>query len=111
MEQDVAPSGQTAYWYNIVQWLAFQIRSNMTVGLRYEWFDDIDGAAVTPTHGSGVYHDVTLGLNYKPEESVVIRPEVRWDWFDGDPGVGPGPFGNGTRRNQFMAAVDAVVTF
>jgi hypothetical protein len=79
--------------------------------LRSEWFDDINGAAVMPTPGPGVYHDITLGLNYKPRERLIIRPEIRWDWYEADTGVGPGPFGNGTRRSQFMAAVDAIVTF
>jgi hypothetical protein len=111
MYQQAAAGGQTAYWYNVVQWLAYQINPCWTVGLRYEWFDDIDGAAVMPTPGPGVYHDITLGLNYKPNERVIIRPEMRWDWFDGDTGVGPGPFGNGTKRSQFMTAVDVIVTY
>jgi hypothetical protein len=111
IEQEALSSGQTAYWYNIAQWLAYQINSSWTAGLRYEWFDDIDGAAVTPTPGPGVYHDLTLGLNYSPHDQVIVRPEVRWDWFDADAGVGAGPFANDTRRSQFMVAVDTIVKF
>ncbi|QDS91586.1 hypothetical protein FF011L_03160 [Roseimaritima multifibrata] len=110
-EQHAAADGGMAYWYNVVQWLAYQIDDHWAMGVRYEWFDDIDGAAVSPTPGPGVYHDITLGLNYKPNKSVIVRPEIRWDWFDSDTGVGPGPFANGTKRNQFMAAVDMTLSF
>ncbi|MDH3718845.1 MAG: porin [Planctomycetota bacterium] len=110
-QQDALAGGGTAYWYNIVQYVAYQINPCWTAGIRFEWFDDIDGFIVDPTPGPGVFYDLTLGLNYKPNDNVILRPEVRWDWFDADPGVGPGPFGDGTERSQFMAAVDVIFTF
>jgi hypothetical protein len=110
-EQQAAPGGGTAYWYNVAQWLSYEINPRWTAGMRYEWFDDIDGVAVRPTPGPGVYQDISLGVNYQPNGHLLVRPEVRWDWFDADAGVPPGPFGNGTRRSQFMAAVDVIATF
>ena len=108
---NVLPGSGTASWYNVHQELSHQFSDCWAAGLRFEWFDDVDGFIVNPTPGPGVYHDLTLGLNYTPNRNLVVRPEVRWDWFDADAGVGSGPFGNGSDRNQFMAAVDAIVTF
>ena len=110
-EQDAIAGGGTAYWYNVVQYLAYQINPCWTVGVRYEWFDDLDGFIVDPTPGPGVFQDLTFGLNYTPNDWLIVRPEVRWDWFDARSGVGPGPFKDGTERNQFMAAIDAIITF
>ena len=59
----------------------------------------------------GSYYATTLGLNWFPLPNTTVRPEVRWDWFDADAGVGPGPFKNGTERSQFMAAVDLIFSF
>lgn len=110
-QQNVLPGDATAYWYNVVQKVAYELNERWTSGLRFEWFDDVDGFAVAPTPGPGAYYGLTLGLNYSRSSNLSIRPEIRWDWFDADAGVGPGPFGDGTERSQFMAAVDAIVTF
>ena len=110
-QQDVLPGGGTAYWYNVHQELSQELSDRWTAGVRFEWFDDVDGYIVNPTPGPGVYYDLTLGLNYTPNRNLIVRPEIRWDWFDADAGVGPGPFGNGSDRHQFMAAVDAIITF
>jgi hypothetical protein len=110
-QQNVLPGGETARWYNVVQELAYEINHCWSAGLRFEWFDDVNGFAVSPTPGPGVFYDLTLGLNYRPCDRLIVRPEVRWDWFDADTGVGPGPFGNGTERSQFMAAMDVIFSF
>ncbi len=110
-QQNVLPGDATAFWYNVHQELSHQLSDCWTAGIRLEWFDDVDGFIVNPAPGPGVYYDLTLGLNYTPNSNLIVRPEVRWDWFDADTGVGPGPYGNGNDRNQFMAAVDAIVTF
>ncbi len=110
-QENVLPGGGTASWYNVHQELSYQLSDQLTAALRFEWFDDADGFVVNPTPGPGEYYDLTLGLNYKPNSNLIVRPEIRWDWFDADAGVGPGPFGNGSDRNQFMAAVDVIVTF
>jgi hypothetical protein len=40
------------------------------------------------TPGPGVFYDLTPGLNYTPGIKLIIRPEIRRDWFDSDTGVG-----------------------
>ena len=42
----------------------------------------------------------------------VVRPEVRWDMYDGPPNpFGQLPFGNFDRSSQFTFACDLIVTF
>jgi hypothetical protein len=44
----------------------------------------------------------------------VVRPEVRWDWYDGlASGVNgrPLPFNDGTEDSQFTAAFDVIFTY
>jgi hypothetical protein len=108
--------GPDADWYGVVQYLDFEINSCWEAGLRFEWFDDIDGARVSPnpltgTLGRGVWQELTLGLNYRHNANLLVRPEIRWDWFTADAGVPAGPFADGTRRDQFTAAVDLIIQF
>jgi hypothetical protein len=61
---------------------------------------------------TGPFQDVSLGLNYRPHPNVVLRPEVRWDWYDGLPnGAQQLPFDNYTRKDQFTFAIDLITTF
>lgn len=110
-QENVLPGDATAFWYNVHQELSHQLSDRWTAGIRFEWFDDVDGFIISPTPGPGVFYDLTLGLNYAAHPSLVVRPELRWDWFEADAGVGPGPFGDGRDSTQFMAAVDAIITF
>lgn len=105
-QQNVLPGNATAYWYNVHQELSYKLSDCWTAGLRFEWFDDVDGFIVSPTPSPGVGYDLTFGVNCRPNSNLVVRPEIRWDWFDADAGVGPGPYADGTKRNQFMAAID-----
>lgn len=58
------------------QELSQQLSDCGTLGLRFEWFDDVDGFIVNPTPGPGVYYDLTLGLNYKLNSNLIVRPEI-----------------------------------
>jgi hypothetical protein len=45
-------------------------------------------------------------MNYCPTDRITFRPEVRYDWF-----VGTGtalPFNDGTKDEQFTAAMDVI---
>jgi hypothetical protein len=110
-EEGLASGGGPGRWYNVVQIISRELNDCWAAGVRFEWLDDIDGAIVTQAPGPGVWCDAALGLNYLPNTNITVRPEIRWDWFDADTGVGPGHFGNGTERSQFMAAMDVIFSF
>ena len=46
-------------------------------------------------------------MNWMPGTNLMVRPELRWDWFDG---VG-NPYAEGQRNDQFTAAFDAILLF
>ena len=96
-------------WFGFGNYLAHQLTDNLVAGSRYEYFNDLDGSRVSSLEGA--YHALTLGLNYSPHAKVTIRPEVRHDWFDADGQQPSGPYDNGNKRSQFVAAVDVVITF
>ena len=115
-EQNVATGGGTAYWYGFSHYLAYQVHEKLVAGLRYGMFHDVDGIRVSPRAGfpanaPGMYHGVTVGLNYLPSPNIIVRPEVRWNWFDADGQLPPGPFENGSSRSQFLASVDLTLSF
>ena len=70
----------------INQYFLYTINDQWAAGLRAEWWkgDSLTGYAphggVLPATGSHSYYDVTVGLNYKPTQNLIIRPEYRYDW-------------------------------
>lgn len=109
--ENSAPGGGDANWYSIEQQIAYELNEKIVVGVRYEWFDDINGARVSPTPGPGVYHLFDVGGTYRMSERVWFRPELRWDWFEAEAGAVAGPFGNGAERSQFIASFSMFVFF
>ena len=115
-----------AEWYGINQYLIYQINCCWSAGLRTEWFRDDDGSRVAPAgdfgeNGTGDnanvasaggfegnFFEVSLGLNYKPSANLRIRPEVRYDVFDGRGANGVLPYDAGTDDDQFLAAFDVI---
>jgi hypothetical protein len=67
---DTAAAGQAdGEAYGINQYLFYTIDDTYSAGVRVEWWNNngVDEFATT------------LGLNIKPMDNVVVRPEVRWD--------------------------------
>ena len=122
----VVNPGQNANWYGTEQLLTLQLNQKWSTGLRYEYVRDEAGSRVAGIGNvmltdrgwnglpgcAGSYQDVSLGLNYRPHPNFVFRPEVRWDFYNGDPNPsGQLPYGNHTRSSQFTTAMDLIVTF
>ena len=85
------------YGYN--QYLIYTLSDCLAIGGRFEWWQ-------VQADSAGYYGDnanlgnlpagfdvnaeefdiyaLTLGLNYRPHANVVVRPEIRWDWVDGN---------------------------
>lgn len=108
-------TGQSAEWYGIDQYLYYDLTSTLRLGGRIEWFRDDDGARLglsrPPNPNKGPYvgsmYSLSLGVNWTPRTNLILRPEVRWDWFDGA-GL---PFDDGNADDQFLVGMDAIWRF
>jgi hypothetical protein len=120
------PPGSDDTWYGMDHWLVYQINPCWSAGMRFEWVRDEHGARVfgigdilgpgkgwvAPPGFAGNFTDLTFGLNYRPHPNFVLRPEIRWDWYQGTRNAADQlPFDAGTKSHQFTAAMDLIVTF
>ena len=102
-------------WYGINQYLFYTINDCWKAGARFEWFRDDDGTRVAgvragnPAGGGyvGDFYEISAGLNWTPRTNLTVRPEARWDWFEGT-GL---PYDEQTQDHQFTAGLDAVLVF
>lgn len=90
-------------YYGLANWFLYSFTAKTTGVWRSEIFWDPYGAA---TGVADVYHEMTLGLIYKPKEWLWFRPEARYDW-----GQYAKAFANGTRNSQFTMAFDIILLF
>ncbi|TRX03056.1 porin [Candidatus Methylobacter oryzae] len=128
-----------AEWYGVNSHLTYDIKDNLTAGVRAEWFRDQNGFRVcspgrvgAATNGAGSsfaaagnftstcnagngasYYGITVGVNWKPLKWLNIRPNVRYDWVDGTNAATGGqyrPFGN-NKQDQFLFSTDFGINF
>jgi hypothetical protein len=121
-------TGLSADWYGVNQYLFYKLSCTWDLGVRLEWFRDDDGlrvggiggrnngSPIVPFGFAGDFYNITLGANWRPTANLAIRPEVRWDWFDGISFFGPSPLGDGGFRGapdnqQVTAAFDLIYHF
>jgi hypothetical protein len=121
--------GDNDAWYGFEQLFTYNLNPKWSLGFRYEWIQDNEGSRIAGIGNvlgtnrgwagkpgyAGSFSDLSLGLNYRPHPNFVLRPEIRWDWFNGptnpnDP-VYPLPFGDGAHSSQFTTGLDLIVTF
>ncbi len=108
-------NGNSAEWYGIDQYLFYTLSSKLRAGTRMEWFRDDDGVRIGLNRPSnpnkppyvGNLYSLSSGLNYSPVSSMMIRPEVRYDWFDGT----GNPFNDNVSSSQIVAGLDVILTF
>lgn len=110
----------SAEWYGINQYVYYTINECWRAGGRFEWFRDDDGARVgairpgnqnAPFGLAGDFYEMTAGLNWTPTSNLIVRPEVRYDWFEGESLTGLLPYNAGTDSYQFTYAVDMIWQF
>lgn len=107
-----------ARWYGINQYFFYKLSRATELGLRVEWFRDEDNARVLavpfdPVVDGGNYVGLTFGVNWKPSECVVLRPEIRWDWSDVEaPTLNNfGMFDDFQKNDQFTLGLDLITKF
>jgi hypothetical protein len=108
---DVEIPGQVNnQWYGLSNYLFYKINDVLSYGGRFEVFQDPQGARVG-NGALGNYYELTAGFNYKPHSNITIRPELRYDWFDGFAGNTTSPFDGGTKDTQVSLGTDFIFTY
>jgi len=115
-EGSVAFGIENAEAYGVTQYLTHQIDKQLAAGARLEVYRDDDGFVASGCRSGnpaspGVYTNLSLGLQIRPRQCLLIRPEIRWDWQDRDDSASQPAFDNGTSTHQFLFALDAVMRF
>lgn len=91
---DVFDDGGTTYHtVGINQYLLYSINDCLGAGLRAEWWK-VNGTDVGAA---------TIGLNYRPSQNLVIRPEVRWQSAEDDGVI--------ESDGDTIFGIDAILTF
>ena len=112
-----APDGGQADWYGIDQYLYYTLNDCWKAAVRFEWFRDEEGTRVglnrpsnpnTPPF-AGSFYSLSFGVNWTPTENLIVRPEVRVDWYDGNPATQP--FDDGLDDSQVLVGFDAILRF
>ncbi len=99
-------------WYGVNQYFQYELNDCWAAGMRVEWFHDDDGARIPSNYGRrGDYWELTWGLNWRPHANLVLRPEIRYDWFDGWYAAGDLPFNSGAASHQFSGGFDLILTY
>jgi len=74
---DGIADGGAAHWYGFGIQPKYDFNSKFSVGGRYEWFSDLDGARTGTTQ---VVNNVSLAPTINLTESLMFRVEYRYDW-------------------------------
>jgi hypothetical protein len=130
-QENVFNSGQRGEWYGVNQYLFYKKNCCWTYGLRAEWFRDDDGFRVAPAGDyahlgpatnnnpagaggfQGDFFEISLGANWKPygRPNLTIRPELRYDWYNGPDGVNGQPFDDGAKDHQWLSGFDVIYVY
>jgi len=106
-ESDTVPN---EHWgrYGVNQELFYKLNSRWKLGARAEWMKDY-------SNNRGYDYDVyafTFGANWSPVEFLTIRPEIRYDNYNGDkPFNSTKSKGFDLKDDQFMYGFSSYVRF
>lgn len=62
-----------------INYLIYKVNDCLSVGQRFEWFN-FSGAGFAGTPQNSDLYNYTMGLNYKVNSNLMLRPEARWVW-------------------------------
>ena len=86
-----------------INYLFYTINDKLKAGIRQEWYK-ADGTS---------YNTMTYGVNIKPMDKLVIRPEIRQMWSPGAAtadGANTAP-GHDALFNSTVFGIDAIITY
>ena len=102
-------AGQTVRdTFGINQYLIKTINDCWAVGGRLEWWDNENYDDDLGRTVDGDVLALTLGINHRPHANVIVRPEIRWDWDNGDDLVAGLEDGD---DDQFTFGADTIFLF
>ncbi len=125
--------GRAAHWYGLNQYLYYKVNNCWSWGVNAEWFRDdlgfrvggflpnytsgqvnsvIRGLPTTMSGFAGNFFQITCGPRWTPNPNLVIRPNMRWDWYNGDRNAnGFTPYGDGQQFQQGILGTDVILVF
>lgn len=127
-QQAALATGQSAQWYGSNNYLFLKLTDRVTWGTNVEWFRDDDGfrvgtllppstaysfrGAQLAGNFAGDFYQCTTGPQIKFFDNLMLRPNVRFDWYTGaDAGPGARPYVDGNLNQQVILATDLVWVF
>ena len=63
---------------------------------------------------AGDFFATSVGLNYRGPGNLIVRSEIRYDWYDGEANAGAGgtrPFDDGSLNDQLTGGIDLIIEF
>jgi hypothetical protein len=106
--------------FGVNQYLIKQMSDCFGVGARFEWWN-VDAASsgfasnlVPPSQGDFDIFAMTLGMNVRPHANLIFRPEIRWDWVDGnrnDLAVAGIDILEDNAKRQTTFGIDTIISF
>ncbi len=99
----------TAHWFSVVNYATCKLNDKVSSILRFENFYDAEGQR---TGFEGLYTATTLGLQIQLNDSMMFRPEVRYDINNTSNPFGQAFYGAAQRTNNlFSAGADLIIKF
>ena len=99
----------TAHWFSVVNYVTCKLNDKVNSILRFENFYDAEGQR---TGFEGLYTATTLGLQIQLSDSMMFRPEVRYDINNYSNPFGQAAYGTSQRQNNlFSAGADLIIKY
>ena len=96
-------AAKSAQWQSFGNWFLYEFDEKLTGVWRSEIFWDQQGVR---TGNPDRFYEMTLGMIYKPQPWLWIRPEARYDWTQFHQF-----YTDGTRKEQLTLAFDIILLF
>ena len=93
--------------FGLIQYLLYDLNQQWSVGSRSEWYNYSSGA--NNIRNAELYNQ-TVGLNYRPNKNMIMRPELRQIWDINGAG-GPVGVNEGGKASQMVFGTDLILTY
>lgn len=93
--------------FAMIQYFIYELDRCWSVGSRTEWYNYSSG--INGIRNADLYNQ-TLGLNYRPNGNLLLRPEIRQIWDINGAG-GPVGVNEGGAASQMVFGTDMILTY